>query len=81
LWPNFWYYPVIFLEELRKTTKHLSHNSRTRELPNTKQDVRFQVLMAASMKVTFFCDVAPWRVLMMEAASTSETPVNMYQTT
>jgi hypothetical protein len=54
-------------------------------------NVRFQVLMSASMKMTGFWDVAPcslvevyWRLLitlMMEAASISETSVNFCQTT
>jgi hypothetical protein len=38
--------------------------------------------MAASMKVAVFWAVAPAIIaLMMEAASTSETSVNFYQTT
>jgi hypothetical protein len=54
------------------------------------QPVIFQVLTAASMKMTVFWVVAPccykftdgsWRwALMMEAASTSEMSVNLYQT-
>jgi hypothetical protein len=36
--------------------------------------------MAASMKMTVFWDTAPC-ALMVEAASTSETSVNFYQTT
>jgi hypothetical protein len=56
--------------------------------------VRFQVLVAPGMKITVFWDVAQCSlvvdqrfrgasiiVLMMEAASTSETLVNFYQTT
>jgi hypothetical protein len=31
-WPNLIYYPCICLEELSKTTKHLSQNSRSRGL-------------------------------------------------
>jgi hypothetical protein len=42
---------------------------------------RFQVLTAASMKMAVFWVVAPCISLMMEAASTSETSVNFYQTT
>jgi hypothetical protein len=38
--------------------------------------VRFEVLTAASMKMAVF-----WVVVMMEAASTSETLVNIYQST
>jgi DNA-binding IscR family transcriptional regulator len=41
--------------------------------------VRFQVLTAASMKITVFWDVAI--ALMMEAANTSEKSVNFYQIT
>jgi hypothetical protein len=54
--------------------------------------VRFQVLTAASMKMAVFWVVAPCSLVevyrrfeliaqMMEAAWTSETPVNVYQTT
>jgi hypothetical protein len=51
--------------------------------------LRFEVLTAASLKMTAFSDVAPCSLvevyrliaLMMEAASTSETSVNFYQTT
>jgi hypothetical protein len=44
--------------------------------------VRFQVLTAASMKTAVFWVVAPCLItLTMEAASTSETSVNFYQTT
>jgi hypothetical protein len=58
--------------------------------------VWFQVLTVASMKITVFWDVVPcsvvdvyWRItgqwvliaLMLDAASTSETSVNFYQTT
>jgi hypothetical protein len=53
--------------------------------------MRFQVLTAASMKMTVFWDFAPCSLveidrrfrgaLMMEAASTSETSVNFYETT
>jgi hypothetical protein len=42
--------------------------------------VGFEVLTAASMKMAVFWVVAPCS-LMMEAASTSETSVNFYQTT
>jgi hypothetical protein len=28
-WPNFWYYPVICLEELRESTKNHSQDSRS----------------------------------------------------
>jgi hypothetical protein len=50
--------------------------------------LRFQVLKAASMKMTVFWDVVPCvlaasiiRALTMEAISTSVTSVNFYQTT
>jgi hypothetical protein len=45
--------------------------------------VRFEVLTAVSMKIAVFWVVAPCRAiaLMMEAARTSETLVNFYQTT
>jgi hypothetical protein len=52
--------------------------------------VRLQVPMAASMKLTVFWAVVPCSLvsiirviiaLMMEAVSTSETLVNLYQTT
>jgi hypothetical protein len=58
--------------------------------------VRFQVLTAASMKMTIFWDIAPCSLvevtdvskvlaaiiaLMMEKTSTSETSVNFYQST
>jgi hypothetical protein len=45
--------------------------------------VRFQVLTAASMKMTVFWDAAPYRAigLMMEAVSTSEMSVTFYETT
>jgi hypothetical protein len=46
--------------------------------------VRFQVLMAASMNITAFFDIASCRriiALMMEAVRTSETSVNFYETT
>jgi hypothetical protein len=47
-----------------------------------KCDMGFQVITAASMKKTVFWVVAPCILsLMMEAASTSETSVNFYQTT
>jgi hypothetical protein len=42
--------------------------------------VRFQVLMAASMKMAVFW-VVVMITLMMEAAGTSEMSVNFYQTT
>jgi hypothetical protein len=45
---------------------------------------RFQVLTAASMKMTVIWVVVPCRAiigLMMEVAGTSETSVNFYQTT
>jgi hypothetical protein len=46
-----------------------------------KKKMRFEVLMAASMKMAVFCVVVPWAIaLMMEAASTSETSVNFHQT-
>jgi hypothetical protein len=58
---------------------------------NIHHIVRFTVLMAASMKMAVFWVVVPWCLLpssgwwlialMMEAASTSETMVNFYQTT
>jgi hypothetical protein len=41
--------------------------------------VRFQVLTAASIKMTVFWDAAI--ALMMKAVSTSETYVNFYQIT
>jgi hypothetical protein len=47
-------------------------------------EARFEVLTAASMKMTVICNVAQCSLmiaLMMEAASTSETSVNFYQTT
>jgi hypothetical protein len=61
-------------------------------LKTHKNKVRFQILTAASMKLAVFWDVAPFSLavacrrfgliaLMMEAASTSETSVNFYQTT
>jgi hypothetical protein len=45
--------------------------------------VGFQVLMMVSMKMAVFWVVVPCRTisLMTEAASTSETSVNFYQTT
>jgi hypothetical protein len=55
--------------------------------------VRYQVIVAASMKMAVFWDVAPCRLvldsstirviiaLIMEAAGTTETSVNFYQTT
>jgi hypothetical protein len=45
--------------------------------------VRFQVLTAESMRMIVFWDAAPCSliVLLMEAASTSETSVNFYETT
>jgi hypothetical protein len=47
--------------------------------------VKFQVLKAASMKITVFWDVAPSYWLHHQgydgAASTSETSVNVYQST
>jgi hypothetical protein len=47
--------------------------------------VTFQVLRAASMKMTAFWDVAPCTLvevdLMMEAVSTCETSVYFYETT
>jgi hypothetical protein len=45
-------------------------------------NVRFQVLTSASMMVIVFRDAAPFRaiILMVEAASISETSVNFYQT-
>jgi hypothetical protein len=43
--------------------------------------VRFEVLTAVSMKIAVFWVVAPCIALMMEAARTSETLVNFYQTT
>jgi hypothetical protein len=51
-----------------------------------KKQVRFQVLMAATVQMIVFWIVAPcslvevYQGLMMEAASTSETSVNLYQT-
>jgi hypothetical protein len=57
------------------------------------KDVRFQVLTVASMKMAVFWVVAPCnlvevcrrfrerRALMMEASNTTETSVNLYQTT
>jgi hypothetical protein len=59
-----------------------THTKRQGEL------LRFQVLTTAIMKVAVFWVVAPCSLvevyrpaLMMEAASTSETSVNFYQTT
>jgi hypothetical protein len=65
--------------------------------PLSNPQMRFQVLTAASIKLTVFWDVAPcspvetdrrfrgayclWAALMMEAVSTSETSVNFYETT
>jgi hypothetical protein len=52
-----------------------------------KEFVGFQVLTAASMNMTVFCDVAPCSLVeidrlfiapMMEAVSTSETSVKFY---
>jgi hypothetical protein len=45
--------------------------------------VRFEVLTAASVEMAVFWVVAPCRaiVLLMEVASTSDTSVNVYQTT
>jgi hypothetical protein len=44
--------------------------------------VRFEVLTAVSMKIAVFCLLVVGRIaLMMEAARTSETLVNFYQTT
>jgi hypothetical protein len=52
---------------------------------DTKGELRFEVLAAVSMKMTVFWVVVPCSlamiVLIMEAASTSETSVNFYQTT
>jgi hypothetical protein len=59
--------PAGKLEELRKTTKRI---------------VGFEVLTAVSMKIAVFWVVAPCSLaLMTEAARTSETLVNFYQTT
>jgi hypothetical protein len=52
-------------------------------MKNNRTVLRLQVLTAASMKVTVFWDIAPYSLmiaLMMEAVSTSETSVNLYQT-
>jgi hypothetical protein len=43
--------------------------------------MKSDILMPASMKMAVFWVVAPWAIaLMMEAASTSETSVNLYKT-
>jgi hypothetical protein len=49
-------------------------------LVNLYENVRFQVLTAASMKIRVFWDTPPCRVMMMEAVCTSETSVYSKQT-
>jgi hypothetical protein len=65
-WPNLRYYPGICLDGLRKTMKHLriaglQAKIWTQDLPNMKHEhlplLRFQALMAASMKIRAFWDI------------------------
>jgi hypothetical protein len=70
---------VCFVTNDRRVTVLLHRHVFTRILT-----VRFEVLTAASMKMSVVRVVAPCSLaiaLMMEAASTSETPVNFYHTT
>jgi hypothetical protein len=61
---------------------HLTSGKDTFLLLYFHPSVRFQVLTAASMKITVFWDVASCSLIavMMEAVSTSETLINFYKT-
>jgi hypothetical protein len=48
---------------------------------NSQSEVKFEVLMVSSMKVALFYVGCSTIFLIMEAASVSETLVNIYQTT
>jgi hypothetical protein len=59
-------------------------NATFNRTESNQLQVRFQILTAASIKMTVFWDVVPYSLvvtLMIEAVSTSKTSVNFYQTT
>jgi hypothetical protein len=78
-WPNLRYYPRMCLEGLRKTTKHLSQDSRSpgRDLNPGPPEYEAGVLTTRSRhSVCGLVDID--FTLMMEAESSSETSASSY---